>query len=137
MRPDDAVHANIQHLLGDPLTVLAAVWRYAHERRHRGRDAGRRGYLAPVQHVLQAVTQRLDVVWIVFHLEHDTIIWGAADGQGCTNLARRERHESGLARFQRLDHAVQTRDVHSGLLTRTGLPVDSPPARDPAPPRSA
>jgi len=35
MRPDDAVDAMVEHLLGNPLAGLAAIGRNAHERRHR------------------------------------------------------------------------------------------------------
>ena len=41
MRPDDAVGAEIEHLLGLELRLLAAVRRNAHERRHGRRERAR------------------------------------------------------------------------------------------------
>ena len=37
VRPQHAVDAEIERLLGEPLVVLAAIRRDAHHRRHRGR----------------------------------------------------------------------------------------------------
>ena len=107
MRPDDAVDAVVEHLLGDPLARFAAIGRDPHERRHRRRQAGAIGDLAPVEHVLQAVAQRPDVVGAVLHLEHHTVIGGRAHRLGDADLRRGEGGEGGFARFQGPDHAVQ------------------------------
>src|SRR5207248_4366586 len=74
MRPDDAVDANIEHLLGDELVHLAAIGRDTDERRDGRREAPRFHDLRAVEHVLHAVPQIADVVWIVLHLEDNSII---------------------------------------------------------------
>ena len=107
MRPDDAVDAVVEHLLGDPLAGLAAVGRNPHEWGHRRRQAGAAHDLAPVQHVLQAIAQGADIIGAVLHLEHDAVIGGGTDRLRDTDLGRGEGGEGGLALFQGPDHAVQ------------------------------
>ncbi|MNC88602.1 hypothetical protein D3C83_44340 [compost metagenome] len=112
MRPDDAEHAAVQHLLGDPLVHLDAVGRDAHHRRHRGRDRARLDDLPPVQQVLQAVAQRGGVVGLVLHLEHHAVVAFHRDRLRRRRLGRAEAHEYVLALLEDLDDAVQPRDVH-------------------------
>src|SRR5262249_38609579 len=97
VRPYDTIHADIQHLLGDPLAFLAAVGWDTHERRHRRRNAARGGDLPPVQHVLQAVAQRPYVVRIVLHLEYHAVIRRGSDGERVADLATGEGNEGRLA----------------------------------------
>src|SRR5207245_7303130 len=52
MRPDDAVDALIEHLLGDPLAGLAAIGRNAHKGRYRRRPGAGAEYLLALVHVL-------------------------------------------------------------------------------------
>src|SRR5271169_3500440 len=74
MRPDDAVDALVQDLLGDPLARLAAIGGDAHERRHRRSQCPSLQDLPAVQHVLETVAQCADVVWAMLHLEHHAIV---------------------------------------------------------------
>ena len=68
MGPDDAVHAGVQHLLGDPVGLARVRWD-AHDGRHRRGDGTAAGDLLPVQHGAQPVVELRDVVHAVFHLE--------------------------------------------------------------------
>src|SRR5262252_8661501 len=74
MRPDNAVDALVQYLLGNPLAGLAAIGWDAHKGRHRRRQRARLHYLAAVQHVLQAIAQCANVVRPVLHFEHDAVV---------------------------------------------------------------
>ena len=121
MRPDDAVDADIEHLLGDELVHLAAIGRDAHERRDGRREAARLQDLRAVEHVLHAVAQLPDVVGVVLHLEHDAVIGGGADRLRRADLGRRERDKGRLAAFERADRRVEARNVgHLGSSAMVG-----------------
>jgi hypothetical protein len=52
-REDDAVDTDIEHLLDDPLAVLAAIHRDTHEGHHRRRQRAAFQDLPAVQHELK------------------------------------------------------------------------------------
>jgi hypothetical protein len=117
MRPDDAVNALIEHLLGHPLAGLAAIGRNAHEGCYCRRQGAGAQYLPPIQHVLQAIPQRAYVVGPVLHFKHDAIIGCGIDRLSRTSLRRQKGCESRLALLQSPDNAVQSGNIgHFRLL---------------------
>ena len=117
VRPDDAVDADVEDLLGDPRVQLGAVRRDPNERRHGRRERPAVDDLAPVQHVLQAGAEQLDVIRAVLHLEDHAVVRCVADLLGVLDAGARERQERRLALLQGLDRAIQTRNLGHGPLS--------------------
>ena len=116
MRPDHAVDAEIERLLGVPLRHLAAVGRNADHRRHCRRDGTGPGDLRAAQHVLQGVAERADVPGVVLHLEDDAVVARRRESDGALDVGGGERGEGALSGFQRRDDAVEPRYFgHPGL----------------------
>ncbi len=114
VRPQDPVHAAVEHLLGDPLVHFAPVGWYAHHGRDRRRQGSRFHYLPAVEQVLQTVAQRPDVVRAVLHFDHDTVVAFGRNELTVGGLRRREAHENVLALLEHFDDSVQSGNVHSG-----------------------
>jgi hypothetical protein len=112
VRPDDAVRAGIEHLLGDELVHLRAVRRNAHDGRDLGREARALDDLAAIQHVLQAVTQGGNVKGAVLHFDHDAVPAFGGELQRGGGVGRAEAHHRVLALLERLDDAVQAGNFH-------------------------
>ena len=121
MRPHDPVGAEIERLLGLPLRLLVAVRRNAHHRGDRRRHRAGLGDLAAVEHVLEASRSERDVIRAVLHLVDDAVVFRRRHGDRGLHVGRRERREGGLARFQRPDHAVQSRQFGHSSLSFTPL----------------
>ncbi len=109
VRPQHAVDAEVERLLGEPLVVLAAIGRDAHHRRHRGGERGALHQRAAVEHVLHAVAQRPRVPEIVLHLVDDAVELRRAHRDGGLDLGLRERGEGRLALLPGADDTIQTR----------------------------
>ena len=107
VRPDDAVDAEVQHLLGKPLVHLAAVRRDADERRDRRRQRSAVDDLLAVHQELEAVAQPLHVEGVVLHLEDDGVVAGGGQADRVLDLGAGEGGEGGPAGLQGLDDAVQ------------------------------
>src|SRR5882724_10970239 len=116
VREDDAEHADVEHLLGDPLIHLAAVRRNAHERRHLRRERPALDELAAVQHVLERVAQHRRAHRRVLHLERDAVEGRAGERGRGLDVRRGEAAEGDLPLLQGLDDAVETRDLGRGRL---------------------
>src|SRR5262249_10243108 len=89
VRPHDPIGADVEHLLGVPLRLLAPVGWYAH---HRGDDRSETcalHQLAAVEHVLQRIAERADVITVMLHLEYDAIVLGARKVDRAVDLGRR------------------------------------------------
>jgi hypothetical protein len=111
MRPDDPVGADVQRLLGLPLRLLGTVRRNPHHRGDGRRNRARLRDLPPVEHVLQRVAQRPNVVGIVLHLEDDAVVFGGPERERGLRIGRRKGGECVLALFQGPDHTVKTRNI--------------------------
>ena len=109
MRPDDAVAAEIERLLGLELRLLVAVGRDPHHRGDGRRHRAGFGNLAAVEHVLQAIAQRTDVPWIVLHLVDHAVVFGGRHRDRGLGFRLAEAGERRLARLQRFDHSIETR----------------------------
>src|SRR5574341_356869 len=107
MRENNAEHADIEHLLGDPTIHFNAVRWNAHDRRHRGSERGAVDKLAAVEHELERLAQPRKVERRVLHLEGDAVELGARHGNGVFNIDGRERDKSGLALFEGFDYTVK------------------------------
>ena len=117
VRPDDAVGAEIENLLGLELGLLAAVRRDARERRHRRRDRTRFGDLAAVEHVLQTIAEGTDVVGVVLHLIDDGVVFRGGERDGRLDVGRRKTCQCVLARFERADDAVEPSQFSHSVLS--------------------
>jgi hypothetical protein len=123
VRPDDAVAADVERLLGVPLALLDAVHRHAHHRGHGGAKRAGLHDLRPIEHVLQRVAQRPPVPRIVLHLEHHAVVFRDADRIGGIDLRRGEACERRLPRHECADDSVETRQIgHSFPLVGIGAP---------------
>src|SRR5579864_6529969 len=118
MGPDDAVSADIERLLREPLILLIAVRGNAHERRDIGRDRALIGDLLAIEHVLKTVAQRADVPNIMLHLEDDAVVFGLARRQRRIDIGRTERTEAGLALLEATDHPIETRNLGHFISSR-------------------
>ena len=106
MRPDDAVDALIEDLLGHPLAILAAIGRNAHKGRYRRRQGAGAKYLPAIEHVLQAISQSAYVIGTVLHFKHDAIIGRGIDRLRRAGLRSQEGYEGGFVLLKGLDYAV-------------------------------
>ena len=112
VREHDAVAAHVERLLGLPLRHLDAVDRDADHRRHGRRERAGLGDLRAVEHVLQAVAQQPAVPGIVLHLEHAAVEFRRSlSAIARIDFGGREAGQRMLARFERADDAVQTRQI--------------------------
>ncbi len=102
VRPNDAVNADIEHLLGDPVR-LTGIRRDADDRRHGRRHGTSLGDEPRVEQIEKPLLQGLDVVDTVLHLEDAAIEGRTAGGAG---IAGDERY---LPLLQGLDDAVKSR----------------------------
>ncbi len=109
VRPQHAVDAEVERLLGEPLIVLAAIGRDAHHRRHRRGERAALHERAAIEHVLHAVAQRPRVPEIVLHLVDDAVEFRRAHRDGRLDLGLGERGEGGLAFLPGADDTIQTR----------------------------
>lgn len=109
MRPHDAVDTLVEDLLGHPLAGFAAIGRDAHKRGHRRRERAGAHDLPAVEHVLQAVAERADIVGPVLHLKDDTVVGRAVDGLRDADLRRGKGHKARFALLQSPDHAIEAR----------------------------
>ncbi|CAM2153704.1 hypothetical protein PT2222_20268 [Paraburkholderia tropica] len=123
VRPDHAVRAAIEHLLGEALVHLRAVRRNARDGRHARRDRAGFGNLLAAQHVLQRVAECRNVVRVVLHFEHDAVVGRIAHLDGALLVELRECGERGLAGFERADNAVDAGIAHrvASLLANDAL----------------
>src|SRR5581483_11118483 len=111
VRPDHPVHARVEHLLGDPLVALAAIGRDAHQRGNGRRQGASVHELAAVQHVLQGIAQRADIVGAVLHLIDDAVVARGGQGERAIGINAGEAGHGRPAMLQRADHAIQTWQV--------------------------
>ena len=109
VRPDDAIAAEVECLLGLELRLLGAVRGDAHDRSDRRRHRAGARDLPAVEHVLQAVAQRPDVPRIVLHLVDDAVVFGGRHRDRGLGFRLAEAGERRLARLQRFDHSIKTR----------------------------
>ena len=105
-QPQGAEPPEVERLFGVKLRFLGAVGGNAHHWRDRGRERAGLGDLAAVEHVLQAIAQRPDVPWIVFHFVDDAVVLGGGHRNRRLRIGLAKRRECRLAGFQRTDHAV-------------------------------
>src|SRR5215471_3085931 len=110
MRPHNSVNTLIEDLLGDPLADLSAIGWNPHKRGHCRRQAAGAQYLPTIQHELQTIPQRADIVGPMLHLEDDTVVGCGVNRLSCCDLGRRKCYESRLALLQGSDHTVQSRN---------------------------
>src|SRR5262245_47966105 len=111
---DDPEHADVEHLLGDPLVHLVTVRRDAHEGRHLRRERPALDELAAIQHVLERVAQHRRAHGRVLPLEPDAVEGrGGKRGRGL-DVRRGEAAEGDLSLLQGVDDAVETRNLGHG-----------------------
>ena len=96
MRPDDAVHADVQNLLGNPTVLLDAVGWNADEGGDLGGQCAASHQLLAVQHELQGIAQAADVVNAVLHLEHAAVIVGGAGAMAASMVGVMKGRNTGL-----------------------------------------
>jgi hypothetical protein len=107
--PDDPVHADVEHLFGDPVGLTLV--RGDTDDGGDGRREAALGDLAAIQHALQPLLQRPDVIGTVLHLEQRAVVGGAGAGRP---IGRRRPDKGNTALFQGLDDPVQTRQLCHG-----------------------
>jgi len=111
MREDDAKHADVEHLLGDPLIHLAAVGRNPHHGRHPGGQPAALQNLASVQHVLQGIPQSWRAHRRMLHLERYAVVGRASQHAGRLDVHRGESDKGRLALFQGSDNTIEARNL--------------------------
>ena len=107
MRKDNAKHADVEHLLGNPTIHLDAVGRNAHHRRHRRCQCAPIDELAAIEHELECLTQPGKIERRVLHFIGDAVELRARHGDGAFDVDGRESDESGLVLFKGFDYAVK------------------------------
>ena len=122
MRPDDAIGAQIERLLGEMLVHFRAIGGNAHNRRHARGDRARAGDFAAVHHVLQRVAHVGAVPDVVLRLEHDAVVFRAMQRNRGVGGGGREGRERGLAGFERADDVIEAGDIsHIHTIELIGL----------------
>src|SRR5215469_1546052 len=74
MGPYNSINTLIKYLFGDPLADFTAIGGNAHKRRYLRRQGAGSQYLPPIEHELQAISQRADIIGPMLHLEYHAII---------------------------------------------------------------
>ena len=111
MGPDDPVHADVEHLFGDPVG-LSLVRGNPYDGGDRWSDAALCN-LAAIQHALQPLLQSPDVIGTVLHLKQSAVVGGAGAGR---TIGRRRADKGDAALLQGFDDTVQTRQLCHGEL---------------------
>src|SRR5713226_2226564 len=117
MGKDDPEDADVEHLLGDPLIHLSAVGRNSHHRRDFRRERSSCENLAPVEHVLESLSQTGKVQRRVLHFERDAVQRRTRHGDRALDVHGSKGGEGDPAFFQGFDYAVEARYVwHKTML---------------------
>src|SRR6185503_711957 len=113
VRPDHTVGADVEHLFREPLIHLTAVRRNADDRRHRRRNRSALDNLLSIEQVLEAVTQRFDVVGVVLRFEDDAVVLRGGELDRAFDGWRREGSDWRLPLLEKGDHGIE---AHRGLV---------------------